>query len=180
MNIKTIGATAALTAFLLPSLAFAHGAEGKANVQANVSAKIEKALDRVERKDDHRKDKEERRLRQATATAAAITKAAVQVQSSADALLSFNTRVSALIASASAAERAALQTEFAAYTTAAANAKVEAGKAIAAVAGVTAQTGSTTNATLLAQAKTDLKEARGLLHDALQGFFSVIRSLWNS
>ena len=167
---------------MIPTLALAHENETKLGVGAGLNVRIEKGIERAEKHDekkDHRDEKhEDRKVKQATTTAAAITKQGVRIQAAADTVLSFNARMSALIASSSADTKAALEAKFATYTTAAANAKVEAGKAITAAAQINASNSTTTNATLITTAKVDLKEAKGFLHDAKEAFFSILRTLW--
>ncbi len=168
------GSAAAM--LLLPTLALAHGGEnweksknwGKNSLQV----RIENRLDKAEHRDD-------RPIKNATTTAASITKKGVRIQAAVDTMLSFNGRVSALIASSSAETMAALQAKFSQFQTAATNAKVEAGAAITGAAQVNATNSTTTNASLIATAKADLREARNFLQDAKEAFFSILRSFFN-
>ena len=174
---KLIAGSAAAM-LLVPTLAFAHEDSVKAHVGVSIGNRIEKALDRIEHKGKNEVKKDEHKVMQATTTAAAITKKATAVQVAADTMLSFNSRVSALIASSSAETKAALQTQFNTFTTAATNAKVEAGKAISGSAQVNATNSTTTNATLLAAAKVDLKEAKSFLNEARKALFSIFQALF--
>ncbi len=173
-NFTKVIAGSAAAMLLLPTIAFAHDDgdnKGKNSLQVRIENRLEKA--------EHREDKHDDRVtKNASTTAAAITKKGVRIQAAADTMLSFNTRVSALIASSSASSTAALQAKFAQFQTAATSAKVEAGKAITGSAQVNATNSTTTNATLLAAAKVDLREARSFLQDAKEAFFSILRSLW--
>ena len=167
-------AGSATAMLLLPTIAFAHDNgdnRGKNSLQVRIENRLEKAEGRNDRNDD-------RATKHATTTAASITKKALSIQAAADTMLSFNGRVSALIASSSVETKAALQAKFTQFQTAAANAKIEAGKAITGSAQVNATTSTSTNATLLAAAKVDLHEARNFLHDAKETLFSILRSLW--
>ncbi len=173
-NFTKLVAGSAAAMLLLPTLALAH--EGDNKGKNTLQHRIEVRLDKAER---HEKHDDDNKVKNASTTAAKITKQAVRVQAAADTMLSFNARISALIASSSADSKAALQAKFAQFQTGATNARLEAGKAITGSAQVNASNSTTTNASLLAAAKVDLKEARGFLHDAKEAFFSVLRSLWN-
>lgn len=177
--ITKVAAGAAAAALLVPSLAFAHEGDVKVRGQVSIGTRIEKTLDRIEHKGDKHADKLEHEGKRATTTAAAITKKAVRIQGSVDAMAGFNTRIQGLIASSSASEQADLNAKFGTYTTAAANAKVEAGKAISGVAQVNASNSTSTNASLITQAKVDLREAHSFLKDAQKALFSLLRSLWD-
>ena len=174
-NITKILATGAIATLLLPTLALAHEGE----VKGNLEVRIENRLEKAEKKEVREVKHDERRVKHASTTAAAITKAGVRIQTAADTMLSFNDRVGALIAGADAEIKAALEAKFAAFKTAGANAKVEAGNAISGAAQVNATNSTTTNASLIATAKVDLREAKGFLHEAQKTFFSILRMFWN-
>lgn len=171
----TVGA---ITALLLPTLAFAHS-EGQ---QKSLEVRIQKGIERVERRNEHKDDRDDKREMRfqayATTTAAKLSKQAARIELGATTMLSFNTRIQALIASSSD-NQAELQAKYAAYTASATNAKTEAGKVIAAAAQVTASSSTTTNATVLASMKTDLREAQNFLGEAKKALFSLLRSLWD-
>jgi hypothetical protein len=182
-NLTKILATGAMATLLLPTLAFANEGGLKARGDGNLQLRIEHQLDKVEKKevrnDKHDEKHDARRIKSATTTAAAITKQGVRIQAAADTMLSFNTRVEALIASSSTDGKAALEAQFAAFKTAGVSAKVEASNAITGVAAVNANNSTTTNASIIATAKVDLKQAKGFLHDAKEAFFYILRTLWN-
>ena len=176
-SIFKVVAGSTLGVLLLPTLAFAHEGVVKGDVGV-LGVRIEKALDKIEKKGEHMDRKEHRLMAHATTTAAAIGKQALRIQAAAESMLSFEGRVSALIASSSAEGKAALEAKFAAFKSAATSAKLEAGSAIVGSAAVSATNSTTTNASLLAQAKIDLREARNFLHEAKVALLSIFRSLW--
>ena len=179
MNILTkVIATSAVATLLLPTLALAHGIGVGVKGDNSLQVRIEKGIVRAENKDSRDQNKEDRQVKHATTTAAAITKQAVRIQTAADTMASFNDRIGALIAGADATVKADLETKFAAVKTAEANAKVQAGNAITGAAQVNASNSTTTNATLLAAAKVDLREAKGFLHEAQKALFSILRIFW--
>lgn len=168
-------AAGAVATLLVPTLAFADNDRSKHSLEA----RIQKGIERIEKKDTHTKKHELKADARATSTAAAYSKQAARIQASADTMLSFDARMTALIANASGDEKAALQAKYAEFKADATNAKIEAGKVITTTAQVNANNSTTTNATLLAQAKVDLKESRGFLVEAKLALFSILRALWN-
>lgn len=107
----------------------------------------------------------------ATSSAAVhITNQANRLQKAAD----FMTTVEGAVA-AKAGASASTSATVAGFTTAIAGVNTNASAALAAAA----QLGSTTNATITAQAQTDLKAARGFLNDARKALASLIRSVWS-
>ncbi len=179
-NLTKIIATAAMAALILPTFALAHENEGK-GLEVRIGANIEHKIDRIEKGEhkDRNEHKGDRVAANATTSAAVIVKKATRIQVAADSMLSFNDRIAALIATSDATVKAALETKFAAFKTAGASAKVEAGNAAGGAAQVNASNSTTTNATLLAAAKVDLREAKGFLHDAQKGLMQILRSLWD-
>ena len=175
-NLVKILSTGLIATLLLPTLAFAHENKG---TEVRFETSIEKRLQKIEKGENKGEHKEVRAKANATTTAAAITKKAVRIQTSADGMLSFNDRIGALIANSSAEGKAALEAKFAAFKIGAADAKVQATAAISGAAQVNASNSTTTNATLLAAAKVDVKEANGFLHDAKKALMQILRSLWN-
>lgn len=174
---KTLAGFGAAALLVVPSLAFAHDG---INAKGSLDVRLGKAIERIEKKDTkHDNNKDERRSKYATTTAAAITKQATRIQANVDSMLSFDARLTALIAGADATEKAALEAKYAEFKADASNAKIEAGKAITTSAQVNASNSTTTNATLLASAKTDLRESRGFFVEAKIALFSILRSLWN-
>jgi len=171
-NLIKILSTGVIATLLLPTLALAHENKGS---EVRFETSIEQRLQKIE-KGEH---KEVRTKANATVTAEAVTKKATRIQTAADSMLSFNGRIGALIASSSAEGNAALEAKFAAFKTDAADAKVQAAAAISGAAQVNASNSTTTNATLIAAAKVDLKEANGFLHDAKKALMQILRSLWN-
>jgi hypothetical protein len=172
-NLVKVLSAGVIATLLVPTLALAHENKGKDEVRFSTS--IEKRLQKIE-------DGEHREVRikaNATTTAAAFTKKAVRIQTSADSMLSFNDRIGALIASSSAEGKAALEAKFAAFKTGAADAKVQAAAAISGAAQVNASNSTTTNAALLTAVKVDIKEANGFLHDAKKALMQILRLLWN-
>ncbi len=169
-------ATGAIASLLLPTLALAN--ERGVRADGALKLRIEHRLEKAEKRDMRGEKHEDHLGKRATTSAAAITKQGVRIQNASDNLLSFNVRMSALIAGAGVEEKAALEAKFAEYTTAATHAKLEAGKAIAGAAQVNANNSTTTNATLIAAAKTDIREAKAYLHTAKETFFSILRTLW--
>ena len=172
----------ATAALLLPFAASAHSlglsVDGHAKVGVSIGDRIDKALDRIEHKGDTDTHKDERTFERATTTAAKITAKATRVQVAADSMLSFEARVAGLISSSTIEDKTAIQAKFDAFKSGAISAKTEAGNAISVAGQVNATNSTTTNASLLAQAKIDLREARNFLKDATQALFSVLRSLW--
>ena len=178
MNIVTkILATSAMATLLLPTLALAH--EGTVKSDNSLQVRIEKGFLRAENKDSRDEKKEDRQVKHASTTAAAITKQGVRIQTAAETMLSFNDRIGVLIAGADADVKAALEAKFTAFKTAGASAKVEAGNAITGAAQVGATNSTTTNASLIAAAKIDLREAKGFLHEAQKALFSILRIFWH-
>ena len=171
-NLIKILSTGVIATLLLPTLALAHENKGS---EVRFETSIEQRLQKIE-KGEH---KEVRAKANATTTAAAVTKKAVRIQTAADGMLSFNDRIGALIANSSAEGKAALEAKFAEFKTDAADAKVQAAAAISGAAQVNASNSTDTNATLLAAAKVDLKEAKGFLHGAQKALMQILRSLWN-
>lgn len=176
-NLIKLITTGAIAALLLPTLALANEGGGVRGEGAN-KPRFEHRLEKAEKREARDAKYPDRLGKRATTTAAAITKQGVRVQQASENLLSFSTRASALIANADAEDKTALEAKFAAYATAANNAKVEALKAITTAGQIQATNSTSTNAALLISAKADLKEAKGLLHDAKQAFFSILRTLW--
>lgn len=173
---KTLAGFGAAALLVVPSLAFA---QDDVRAKGSIDVRINKAIERIEKKDTKQDHKDERWTKYATTTAAAITKQASRIQANVDSMLSFDARLTALIAGADATEKAAIEAKYAEYKADAANAKSEAGKAITTSAQVNASNSTTTNAALLASAKTDLKESRGFFVEAKIALFSILRSLWN-
>lgn len=188
-NLTKYIATGAIVALMAPTLALAHD-NNDIKSTTGLQVRIEKGIDRAEHRDEHRDERKDERkehrdehksefkAKHATSTASAITKGAVRIQAAADTMLSFNSRIAGLIASSSVETQAALQAKFAEFTLDVGSAKTEASAAAATAAQVNASNSTTTNASLIVSAKTDLKEARGFLHDAREAFFSILRSLW--
>lgn len=174
-NFTKVAAAGAIATLLIPTLAFADNDRSKKSLEV----RIEKGIERVEKKGDHDKRKEFRADARATSTAAAYSKQALRVQGAADTMLSFEARIAALIASSSLSEKASLEAKYAEFRQDALSAKTEAGKVVSAMAQVKAENSTTTNATLLAQAKVDLKESKSFLIEAKQALFSILRALWN-
>jgi hypothetical protein len=177
MNTITKGiATGVIAALLVPTLAFAdNDNRGKASLEL----RIQKGIERIEKKGQHNDKREERLLKHASTTAAKITAKAQGIQAAANTMLSFETRIGGLIASSSVEGKAALETKFAQFKQSATSSVSKAQSAINLSAQANASTtASSTNAALLAQAKVELKEAKGFLHEAKKVLFSILRSLW--
>jgi hypothetical protein len=166
----------AIATLLVPTFALAH--QGGDRGEGNLTLRAEHRLAKMEKKEHHFEKHGESLGKHATTTATTITKQGVRIQNASEDLLSFNARMNALIANADAADKVGLEAKFAAYTTAASNAKIEAGKAMATAGQINAANSTTTNAALITSARADLREAKGLLHDAKETFFSILRTLW--
>jgi len=182
MNLITkTAAGIAVATLLVPTIAFGHEGEAKKGLgfEGALKMRIEKKLDKAEKRDLKEQSRDERVLKLATTTAASIAKQGERIKLAADTMLSFDARIAALIASSSSEEKAALEAKFAEFKSDAASSKIEAQAAINAAAEVNASNSTTTNANLLISAKTDLREAKGFLHDAREALFSILRSFWN-
>lgn len=180
MNLITKSiAGAAVATLLVPTIAFGHEGGKGLHADGALKMRIEKKLEHAEKRDLKERKHEYRVLKHSTTTAAAITKQGERIKLAADTMLSFDARIAALIASSSAEAKAGLEAKFAEFKADAASSKTEAQAAINTAAQISASNSTTTNASLMLSAKTDLKEAKGFLHDAKEALFSIFRSLWD-
>lgn len=182
MNLITkTAAGIAVATLLVPTIAFGHEGEDKKGLGAEGALKmrIEHKLEKAENREHREEKREDRWTKNASTTAAAIIKKGQRIQLAADTMLSFDARIASLIASSSVEEKAGLEALFAKFKTSATSSKTEAQAAINTAAQINASNSTTTNANLFLSAKTDLKEAKGFLHDAKEALFSILRSLWN-
>lgn len=186
-----------MAALLLPMAASAHGVglnlggglnfgaggektktqvEGNGDFNVNANAKIGDRHD-GDRDDRDEHKKEVRAAANASTTAAVVIKKANRLQNIADFMGSIGTTIEAKLA-ALGTTSPAVTTATVDYKTQLSSAKAQANAAIATAATVDAGNSTTTNASILAQAKASLQAAKDFLATAGADLRIMLRFLW--
>lgn len=176
-----------LAVLLAPAAASAHGLgfryEGGFNFNRGGDREDSRGhndYDYNKNKDDNKKG-DNRAGAQASTTAARITKESVRLQGTADLMASMSSTLGAKISGAglSASSTADANAKLADYNVSISNAKAKAAAAAAAAAKINAASSTTANASLIAEARTNLYGASGFLATAKKDLMSIVWMLWS-